>query len=142
MRPSYEAVADLERRCAKAKHLRHDDGPGVAVHAAVMLLHAALLATDARYRPNEDVAQAQLEANFIRAVCLWHCASGGLRYTRHGLLSAAWRSQLSRAASTRIRSVESRNAIGPTRNPPRSPLPVPTLAGAWVALLARSTRKW
>ena len=66
---AYEAAADLERRCAGVEHLRHDDDTCVSEHVAVMLPHATLLATDARRRPNEDAAQAQLEATRIRGAC-------------------------------------------------------------------------
>ena len=76
--PTYETAADLERRCAKAGHLRHADDPGIAQHASAIISLAVLLATDARRRPNEDSAQNQLEVTIKRAACLWHCASGGL----------------------------------------------------------------
>ena len=76
--PTYEAVAELERQCADIGLLRHDNDRGVAERAAVMPERTTPLATNARRRLNVSAAQAQLEAALIRALCLWHCASGGL----------------------------------------------------------------
>ena len=73
--PAYKAASSPGRKCAE--NLRRDDDPGVAGRAALTSSGAALLATEAWRRPNKGIAQAQLKASPIRAMCLWHCISGG-----------------------------------------------------------------
>ena len=64
------AVVNPKRQCGGLKPLRHGGIRIAAGRAALMLSCVALLATDARRRPSEVVAQAQLEATLIRAVFL------------------------------------------------------------------------